>query len=302
MKFDRDFRRHLVSRLMAVLCLGCVVIAIIPLGSILYTAAARGIPSFSAAFFTHNLPGPCNPSFETCAAAGIWPAIEGTFILVGLASLVAIPVGILAGIFLSQYGHLRSVRTMRFFIDVMTGIPSIVVGIFVFALFLDLSQSGVFDVSWVLSALAGSTALIIIMLPIVARTTEDSLRLVPGTLREAGLALGVRRWRVTMSVVLSTGRTAVVTGTLLAVARAAGETAPILVTTIFTQFPFTKLNAPLASIPVLIYEYGTTPYANQISLAWGAALFIVAIMLVISIAARLAAGVVGTRGGLGGGG
>jgi len=301
-KFDRATRRRWKSHLMAFLCLGCVAIALYPLASILYTSVVRGAQAINADFFTQNLPPPCNPSVESCVTGGIWPALQGSLIMLGIAAAFAIPVGMMAGVFLSQYGHLKTVQSMRFFVDVMTGIPSIVVGIFVYALFLDLAQAGVFNTSWVLSALAGSTALAIVMLPIVARTTDESLRLVPPTLAEAGLALGIRRWRVTLSVVLSTGRTAVITGALLATARALGETAPILLTTHFTTFPAQNLNGPIASLPVLIFQFGTGGFPNQVSLAWGATLLIVGIMLLISIVARVAAGVVGSRAGLGGGG
>lgn len=297
------FGRHWWSRFMAGLCLLCVVVALIPLASILYESVSRGLAAFSPEFFSGGrLPSPCNPALTTCPPGSIWPAIEGSLTMLGLASLVAIPIGILAGIFLSEYGHLPVVGWMRFFIDVMTGIPSIVVGIFVYALFLDLATSGVFDTSWVLSAVAGSTALTIIMLPIVARTTDESLRIVPTSMREAGLALGIPRWRVTTSVVLSTGRTSVVTGALLAVARAGGETAPLLMTTTFAQYTIQKLNGPIAALPPLIYFYGLSAYPNWITLAWGAALVVVGIMLAISVAARLAAGTLASRSGLGGGG
>jgi phosphate transport system permease protein len=303
MRFDRGTRRRWKSHAMAIACLACVGLALLPLLSILYTTVDRGRMAINVAFFTQNLPqAACNPSFGACPPAGLWPALQGSLIMLGLAAAYAVPVGILAGIFLSQHGHWAVARTMRFFIDVMTGIPSVVVGIFIYALFLAASAQGLFDTSWVLSGLAGSAALAVIMLPIVARTTDESLRLVPITYSEAGLALGIRRWRVTLSIVLSSGRTAVITGALLATARALGESAPILLTTHFTQFPVHQLNGPIASLSVLIYQYGTGGYPAQVTLAWGATLLIVGIMLIISIAARLAAGVVGSRAGLGGGG
>jgi phosphate transport system permease protein len=302
MKFDRAGRRKIKSLVMALACFACVIIALIPLASILFTAVQRGAPAFNVDFFTENIPPPCNSASGPCISGGIWNAIEGGLIMLALAAAIAIPLGVLAGVFLSEYGHIRFVRWMRFFIDVMTGIPSIVVGIFVYALFLDYANLGLFNTSWVLSALAGAVSLSIIMLPIVARATDESLRLVPVTMREAGHALGIRRWRVTTSVVLSTGRTAVVTGILLAVARAGGETAPLLMTTIFGQYAFQSLNGPVAAIPPLIYFFGLSAYPNWVTLAWGASLVIVGIMLVISIVARLAAGNLASRGGMGGGG
>ena len=288
---------------MAALCLVCVVVALVPLASILFESVVRGVAAFSPQFFSGpHLPSPCNPSIQSCPPGSVWPAIEGSLTMLGLASAFAIPIGIIAGIFLSEYGHLPVVSWMRFFIDVMTGIPSIVVGIFVYALFLDLANDGVFDTSWVLSAVAGATALTIIMLPIVARTTDESLRIVPTSMREAGLALGIPRWRVTTSVILTTGRTAVVTGALLAVARAGGETAPLLMTTTFAQYSLQKLNGPISALPPLIYYFGLSAYPNWITLAWGAALVVVGIMLAISVAARLAAGTLASRSGMGGGG
>lgn len=282
-------RRKIVDRLMTVAALACVVLALIPLGSILYTSAVKGYSSINVAFFTQNQPLGCIPSLGPCQSGGIANAIEGTFILVAIASLIALPVGLLAGIYLSEYGRLsRFGHGVRFVADVMTGIPSIVVGIFVFALFLLLAQDGVVPTTWVLSTFAGSIALAIIMIPIVARTVEEALRLVPTTLREAALALGIPRWRTILRIVLSTGRAGVVTGALLAVARAAGETAPLILVVGGSLFGFGGLDRPTAAMPLTIYIFGLSGISNWTSLAWGTALFLVLIMLGISLTARLA--------------
>jgi phosphate transport system permease protein len=302
MKFDRAGRRHLFSYAMAVLCFLCLVAALIPLISILYTSVLKGLPALSVDFFTNNIPSACPPGLAGCEPGGIWPAIQGSLIMIGLGSLIAVPIGVLAGIFLSEWRHYRVVGWIRFLVEVMTGLPSIVVGIFIFSLFLLAANQGVIPRDWVLSGIAGATALSVIMLPIIARTTEDALSIVPVSLREAGLALGVRRWRVTTSVVLSTGRAQVITGALLGIARAGGETAPLLVVTTVATFPARSLTGPIAAIPPLIFNFGLSGYANQVTIAWGATLVIVGIMLAISVAARLAAGVTGSRAGLGGGG
>ncbi|HEV2318066.1 MAG TPA: phosphate ABC transporter permease PstA [Thermoplasmata archaeon] len=294
----RDGRRRLFSYLMAALCCLCVVLALIPLGSIIYTATVRGLPAFSGSFLTANPPAPCNPLL--CQQGGIWAALQGSLVMVGLASLFSIPLGVLAGIFLSEWGHLRVVRGMRFFIEVMTGIPSIVVGVFAYALYLYAADAGVIPISFVLSALSGASALSVIMVPIVARTTDGALQLVPVTIREAALALGLPRWRVTLRVVLSTGRAAVVTGALLGFARAMGETAPLIMTASFSFFPITQLNERTASIPLLIFLDGRSSYGNQVAIAWGAALFIILMVLAVSITARLLAGSAMVRGVAGG--
>ncbi len=302
--FDRAGRRKLFSHLMAVLCFGCVLAALIPLLSILYTAAVRGAAALSINFFTKNLylvPPTCSSAVGSCAAGGVLNAIQGTLVMLGLGALIAIPVGVFAGVFLSEWGHLRGVRWMRFGIEVMTGLPSIVVGIFIYALFLDLVNAGTISRIWVLGGWAGAVALAVIMMPFVTRTTEDALGLVPINLREAGLALGIRRWRVTTSVILSTGRASVVTGVLLAVARAGGETAPLLILTTFSIYPVTSLHGPISALPPLIYFYGLSGFPNYVTVAWGASLVIVGIMLLISVVARLAAGAISTRALLGGG-
>jgi phosphate transport system permease protein len=283
---------------MAALCCLCVVVALLPLGSILYTALVRGLPAFSPTFLSANPPAPCEPIL--CQTGGIWAALQGSLVMVGLASLFSVPLGILAGIFLSEWGHLPFARGMRFLIEVMTGIPSIVVGVFAYALYLYAANAGLVPTSYVLSALSGASALSVIMVPIIARTTDGALQLVPVSIREAALALGLARWRVVLRVVLSTGRAAVLTGALLGFSRAMGETAPLIMTASFSFFPITQLNERAASIPLLIFLDGRSSYGNQVAIAWGAALFIILMVLAISITARLVAGSALARGAAGG--
>ena len=280
---DRDTRRRVKDWGMAVACLACVVIALIPLVSILVEATARGLPAIGPGFFTETQPEPCSPQLSgSCPTGGIANALEGTLILIGLAALVAIPFGILVGVYLSEYGHGRLGRSIRFFTDVMTNIPSIVVGIFVYGLFVAVARSIVF------SAIAGGLALATIMIPIVARTSEEALRLVPTATREAALALGVPKYRVILRVVLSSGRSALVTGALLGVARVGGETAPLIMTGFGNPFLFQGLDHPIDSLTLRIFYYGISPFGNWQNLAWGAALVLIVVMLGISIASRVA--------------
>jgi phosphate transport system permease protein len=271
MRFDRDTRRRWMNWLVSGLCLACVVAALIPLGSILYTAASLGGQSITWHFLT-----------ATQVRGGIGNAIEGTLILVGFASLIAGPVGVLIGIYLSEFARGRVGRTVSFLTDVMTGFPSIVVGVFIYTLFfLALPGLG-------FSTISGATALAVIMIPVVARTTEEGLRLVPNTIREAAYALGIPRYRTVLRVVLAAARGAVVTGALLAVMRAGGETAPLLLTAFGNPFGFEGLNQPIQALGPLIYYDGISPFQYQVNAAWGAALVLVIMMLLISLVARVA--------------
>ena len=267
---------------MSVAALACVLIALVPLGSILYEVVVRGIGSVGPGFLTGTQPIPCTPgSGVPCAQGGVGNALEGTLILVALSSAIAMPVGLLAGVYLSEYGRGPLGTAVRFFADVMTGLPSIVVGLFVFGLFQIVLPGFVY------STVAGSLALAVIMIPVVARTSEEALRLVPNSVREAGLALGIPKHRVSLRIVASAARDGVLTGALLAVARAGGETAPLLMTA-FGSFYFVQgLDKPVAALPLNVYQYGTTAYGNWVALAWGSALVLVLLMLGISVVARL---------------
>jgi phosphate transport system permease protein len=238
--------------------------------------------------FTELQPPPCNPETSaTCPTGGIANAIQGTLILVSLASLISLPVGILTGVYVSEFGNNRLGRTVRFFTDILTEIPSIVVGIFVYSLIVELAILGWVDRRLVFSTISGTLALATIMVPIVARTSEEALKLVPVATREAGLALGIPRYRVTLRIVLSSARSALLTGALLAVARASGETAPLIMTAFGNPYFFQGLDHPIEAMPRIIFYYGTSPFPNWQALAWGATLILVLMMLAVSVASRI---------------
>ncbi len=252
------------------LCAVCVVIAVTPLISILYEVIVRGAPQLSLNFLT-----------ATTSNGGIGPAIQGTLILIGLTSLIGIPVGVLSGVYLAEFGNNRYATTMRSINDVLTEFPSIVVGI---------TAYGVIVIALVgqYSAIAGAIALSFILIPIVARTTEESLKLVPNSFREASLALGAHKWRTTLSVVLPSAKSGIVTGTLLAVARIAGETAPLIMTILGNRYFFQGFSQPMAALPLEIWRDSLQPYANLQAQGWGAALILILIVLTLNIAVRLA--------------
>ena len=279
---DRFFRRRLVDRTVRGACLLAMLLALVPLVSVLWFVTLRGIGGLSWSFFS-ELPRPVG---ET--GGGMANALLGTLELVGLACLFGIPAGVLAGIHLSTFGHSRFGRFVRFAADVMSGVPSIAVGLFVYAVVVTTSRS--------FSGFAGAIALAILMLPTVARTTEELLKLVPEALREAALGLGVPKWRTTLFVVLRTAAPGVVTGIMLAVARASGETAPLLFTAFNNRFWSTDPSEPMASLPVTIYAYAVSPYEDWHRQAWAAALVLVALVLVLNVLARF---VVRRRWGLG---
>ncbi len=276
-RFDRDTRRRWKDVGMGIAALACVVVALIPLGSILAEAAARGLSAISPSFFLAD-----------SLSGGIGNAIQGTLILISLATLVALPIGILAGVYTSEYGNNRLGRGLRFFTDVMTQIPSIVVGIFAFSLIFELGVAGLVSPRLVFSTISGTIALATIMIPFVARTAEEALRLVPTATREAALALGIPKYRVTLRVVLSSASSGIVTGALLAVARAAGETAPLLMTAFGSYFGFAGLDQPIESMTHFIYVSALRPETSLNNAAWGASLVLTGMMLLISIASRLA--------------
>jgi len=207
-------------------------------------------------------------------------AIVGSLMMVGLSVLVATPIGILAGIYLTEYGdHSKTAELTRFVTDIMLSAPSIVVGLFVYAI--AVATLGGF------SGYAGSMALALIAVPVVMRTTENMLRLVPGSLREAAFALGAPRWKVSLSVTLRAAKSGVITGLLLAVARISGETAPLLFTALNNQFFSTDMTKPMANLPVVIYQFAMSPYDNWIHLAWGGALLVTLAVLLLNIMARV---------------
>ncbi|WP_295549587.1 phosphate ABC transporter permease PstA [Limnohabitans sp. Rim8] len=211
---------------------------------------------------------------------GLRNAILGSLMMVGLSVLVATPVGILAGIYLTEYGdQSKTAETTRFVTDIMLSAPSIVIGLFVYAI--AVATLGGF------SGYAGSLALTLIAVPVVMRTTENMLRLVPGSLREAAFALGAPRWKVSMSVTLRAAKSGVITGVLLAVARISGETAPLLFTALNNQFFNADMTKPMANLPVVIFQFAMSPYDNWIRLAWGGALLVTMAVLLLNILARV---------------
>jgi phosphate transport system permease protein len=271
---NRRERRRIKSNAMVALMMVAVVIAVLPLLFILGSLIVHGASSLSLRFFT-RVPVPAG---ET--GGGVAHAIVGTLIIVGIASIIGVPVGIGAGIFCAEYPGSRMALVTRFLSDVMNGTPSIVVGVFAWTLIVAPSHH--------YSAIAGSAALAILMIPMVMRTTEELLKLVPNSLREAALALGYARWRTTVSIMLRTALPGIVTGTLLAVARIAGETAPLLFTALGNQYLSFKPNAPMAALPLVVFSYATGPYEEWHQFAWAAALVLIMVVLVLSIAARLA--------------
>lgn len=266
-------RRRLVDRLARAACVGATLLAIVPLASLLIYVAARGLGGLSWSFFT-ELPKPVGE-----LGGGMANALVGTLLLVAMASAIGIPFGVLGGVYLAEFGRGRLAQAIRFSADVMSGVPSIVVGIFVYTLVVLYMRR--------FSALAGAIALAVLMLPTVMRTTEELLRMVPDSLREAALALGVPKWRAIPRVVLRTAAPGIATGVMLAVARVAGETAPLLFTAFGNRFWSVRLDKPIASLPVQIYTYAVSPYDEWHAQAWAAALVLVALVLVLNIAARV---------------
>ncbi|MEI9953521.1 MAG: phosphate ABC transporter permease PstA [Pseudomonadota bacterium] len=254
-------------------CVVATVIALVPLVSVLYYVTSRGIGGINLEFFT-ELPKPVGES-----GGGMANALVGTLKLVFLACVFGIPPGVLAGVYLAEFGDSRFAKWVRFSADVMSGVPSITVGIFVYSLVVLQTKH--------FSAFAGGVALGVLMLPTVTRTTEELLKLVPESLREAALGLGLPKWRATLRVMLRTAAPGIATGVMLAVARVAGETAPLLFTAFSNPFWSSGLNEPTASLPVNIYNYAVSPYEEWHRQAWAAALVLLLLVLLLNVAARL---------------
>ncbi len=265
--------RKFKDRLSFVLCLACVLIALTPLVSILVEVIVRGAPQLSLQFLTQ----PSGVIGQS--TGGIGPAIQGTLILIAITSLIGVPLGIMSGIYLAEYGNNKYGSSMRLFNNVLTQYPSIVVGLTVFiVVVLSLGH---------FSPIAGSVALSFIMIPVVARTTEESLKLVPSSVREASLGLGIHRWRTIVSVVMPTAKGGLVTGILLAVARVAGETAPLIMTVLGNQNFFQGFSQPMDALPLRIWRDALLPYPELQAQGWGAALVLILIVLCINISVRL---------------
>jgi phosphate transport system permease protein len=266
-------RRKQVSRLMLVLC-GCATgIVIITLVLILGYTLVNGISYLSLDFITQ----PSKPVGEV--GGGMRDDIYGTFILVGLASVIALPVGLMAGIFLAEFAGPKAAGAIRFAADILAGVPSIIIGVFAYAILVRPMHT--------YSAISAGVALAIIMIPVVARTAEESLRMVPNSQREAALALGISRWRITLGVIMPGAVTGIVTGIMLAVARIAGETAPLIFTALGSAFGVQGLTEPIGALPLQIYRYALSPYSDWQKQAWAAAFLLVIIVLGINIIVRL---------------
>ena len=267
-------RRRLRSSVMIGLMYVAAAVAILPLLLIVIHLIRLGGSSVNVAFFTHMQRSPGE------SGGGMANAIVGTLILIGIASAVGLPVGIGAGLYLAEKRTTLLATTVRFLADVLNGLPSIVMGIFAWELLVKPVRH--------FSALAGGIALGAMMIPMVTRTTEEMVRLVPISLREAALALGYSRWRTSLSIVLRTALGGIVTGALVAMARIAGETAPLLFTALGNQFWSTSLRAPIAALPLQIFNYAISAYDEWHAQAWAGALVLVGIVFVISLAARVA--------------
>ncbi len=269
-------RRNLVNRLMIGLSGLCVVLALIPLALILFYTVREGISALNLEFFT-RLPKPVGE-----AGGGMANAIVGTLIMMGMSAVIAVPIGLLCGVYLAEYGNNTFSSVVRFLTEVMSGLPSIIIGIFAYALVV--KPMGRF------SAYAGAVALAVLMVPTITKTTEELLKLVPLTLREAGLALGAPRWIVNTRIVIAAAAKGIITAVMLAIARAAGETAPLLFTALNNRFWHTSLDQPIASLPVQIYTYATSPYDDWHAQAWAGATVLIVIVFVLSVVVRLVSG------------
>jgi phosphate transport system permease protein len=265
-------RRHAKSHVMIALTYLAAFVATLPLLLILWHLSRRGLSSVNWDFFT-RMPAPAGES-----GGGMANAIVGTGVLILIASGLGLPIGIGAGLYLAEQGGTRLANVVRFLSDVLNGLPSIVLGIFAWQVLV--RPFGHF------SALAGGMALAAMMIPLVTRATEEMIRLVPVSLREAALALGYSKWRTSLSFVLRTAMPGIVTGALVAVARVAGETAPLLFTALGNQFWSVSLGQPIAALPMQIYTYAISPYEDQHAQAWAGALVLLGLVLVISLAAR----------------
>jgi len=265
-------RRRAASYVMVALTCIAAALAIVPLVAILGYLIKQGASALSLDFFT-SMPKPVGEP-----GGGMANAIVGTLILIGIASTVGLPVGIGAGLYLAERGGTRLANLVRFLADVLNGLPSIVMGIFAWEFLV--RPIGHF------SALAGGAAIGAMMIPLVTRTTEEMVRTVPQSLREAALALGFPRWRTSLQIVLRTAMGGIVTGVLVAVARVAGETAPLLFTAFGNQFFSTKLTQPIAALPLQVFTYAISPYDEWHAQAWAGALVLITLVLVISVISR----------------
>jgi phosphate transport system permease protein len=270
----RDTIRRLKSRIVVWLCLLSVLLALVPVGMILFFVVTQGVLALNVDFFT-NMPVPVGES-----GGGMANAITGTVMIVGMGAMMAIPVGVIAGVYTAEFAGTKLAGAVRFAADTLNGVPSIVIGVFIYGI-------AVLPVRR-FSAFAGALALGVMMIPIIARTTEELLKLVPVSLREGALALGATRGWATMTVVLPAAAPGIITGILLALSRIAGETAPLLFTSLNNQFFSARLDQPISSLTVQVFTYAISPYEEWHRMAWAGALVLVTLVLSCSILARIA--------------
>lgn len=268
-------RRKAIDWAVSGLFVACAILAVGVLTLILGFIAIKGAPALNIAFFTQQ-PAPLGEK-----GGGVAPAILGSLVMVAIGGLLGVPAGIAAGVYLAEYGNGRLARTIRFVADLLTGVPSIAIGAFVWVIL-------VRRVVGNYNAIAGGVALAVIVVPIVTRTVEEMLKLVPNSLREASLALGAPRWKTIARVVLPTARGGITTGVILALARAGGETAPLLLTALGNQFFSFQLTQPMSALPLQIYNYAKSPYDDSHTKAWGSSLVLILLIAVLSLATRLA--------------
>ena len=270
-------RRNVFGTVMNALVFACVGLALLPLLAVLFYVTVQGISRLNTSAFTELPPPPLVPG------GGFGNAILGTLIMVGIGSLISIPFGIMAAIYLTEFSSGKIAQWTRFATNVLSGVPSIIVGVFAYGVIVLTTRT--------YSAWAGGFALAILMLPIIVRTTDEALQLVPNELRQAAVGLGATDFQSVSKVILPAALPAIITGITLAIARAAGETAPLLFTALFTQF-WTRWNnrlmEPTASLAVLVYNFATVPFKNQQQLAWAASFILVFLVLITSMIARLA--------------
>jgi phosphate transport system permease protein len=268
-------KRKTINNLVTILLCSFVIIAIIPLGSILIEVFKNGAGALSLSFLFDP------PGSMGSGDGGIGPAIQGTLLVVGFATLIGAPVGVLAGVFLSEYSSSSRLFAyfLRLFNDVLTGIPSIVIGIAGYiTLVLTLGS---------FSILAGAFVLSVIMIPIIARVSEETLKLVPNTLREAAYGLGLPKWKVVWHIVIKGSKSGILTGIVLAISRIAGETAPLIMTILGTSLFFSGFNSPVDALPLRIWRLASQPYPSAHEQGWGAALLLILLVLSLSIALRM---------------
>ena len=267
-------KRLFVDKLVTLFTIICVIAAIVPLGSILLEVVKNGASAISFEFLTQS------QGSIGSGSGGIGPAIQGTIIVVGLASLIAAPIGVLTGIYLSEFAKGATFPNLvRFFNDVLTGLPSIVIGIVGYVVIVLAMGS--------FSVLAGSISLSIIMMPIVVRVTEETLKIVPHSLREAGYSLGISKVKITLFIVLPSAKNGILTGIVIAISRIAGETAPLIMTILGTSLFFTGITGPVDALPLRIWRLASQPYESAHAFGWGSALILILMILALSVGLRI---------------